>query len=210
MLSFRNKLNSRDPEAIRKISASTGFFDATDIEISVNLAHSALDGQRHANDNVEEPSFLLAEDNGKTVGYACFGKIQDCNSAYELHLISTLSSYRGHGIGRKMIARLLETVRELGGKKLFVKTEGTEQYLPTRKFYESCGFKLEAVLKEYYDDKNGSKIDNPPPKSGGFFLVSGILAKPRFFDRASLLLFYLTKFAEYVQIFLQHKLLCQL
>lgn len=78
MLSFRNKLNSRDPEAIRKISASTGFFDATDIEISVNLAHSALDGQRHANDNVEEPSFLLAEDNGKTVGYACFGKIQDC------------------------------------------------------------------------------------------------------------------------------------
>ena len=116
MLSFRNKLNSRDPEAIRKISASTGFFDATDIEISVNLAHSALDGQRHANDNVEEPSFLLAEDNGKTVGYACFGKIQDCNSAYELHLISTLSSYRGHGIGRKMIARLLETVRELGGK----------------------------------------------------------------------------------------------
>ena len=158
MLSFRNKLNSRDPEAIRKISASTGFFDATDIEISVNLAHSALDGQRHANDNVEEPSFLLAEDNGKTVGYACFGKIQDCNSAYELHLISTLSSYRGHGIGRKMIARLLETVRELGGKKLFVKTEGTEQYLPTRKFYESCGFKLEAVLKEYYDDKDDCYI----------------------------------------------------
>lgn len=158
MLSFRNKLNSRDPEAIRKISASTGFFDATDIEISVNLAHSALDGQRHANDNVEEPSFLLAKDNGKTVGYACFGKIQDCNSAYELHLISTLSSYRGHGIGRKMIARLLETVRELGGKKLFVKTEGTEQYLPTRKFYESCGFKLEAVLKEYYDDKDDCYI----------------------------------------------------
>ena len=50
------------------------------------------------------------------------------------------------------------TVRELGGKKLFVKTEGTEQYLPTRKFYESCGFKLEAVLKEYYDDKDDCYI----------------------------------------------------
>ena len=54
--------------------------------------------------------------------------------------------------------RLLETVRELGGKKLFVKTEGTEQYLPTRKFYEACGFKLEAVLKEYYDDKDDCYI----------------------------------------------------
>ena len=198
MLSFRNKLNSRDPEAIRKISASTGFFDATDIEISVNLAHSALDGQRHANDNVEEPSFLLAEDNGKTVGYACFGKIQDCNSAYELHLISTLSSYRGHGIGRKMIARLLETVRELGGKKLFVKTEGTEQYLPTRKFYESCGFKLEAKNRQ------------SPAEKRGIFLGLRHFGQITLFDRTSLLLFYLTKFAEYVQIFLQHKLLCQL
>lgn len=154
MLSFRYRLKSDDPEQIRKISASTGFFDATDVEISVNLAHNALSRQErsHANDNIEEPSFLLAEDNGKTVGYACFGKIQDCNSAYELYLISTLSSYRGHGIGRRMIERLLLTVRELGGKKIFVKTEGTEQYLPTRKFYESCGFRLEAVLKEYYDD----------------------------------------------------------
>gem|GEM_PF-1957245 len=182
---------------------------------------------------MEEPSFLLAEDNGKTVGYACFGKIQDCNSAYELHLISTLSSYRGHGIGRKMIARLLETVRELGGKKLFVKTEGTEQYLPTRKFYESCGFKLEAVLKEYYDDKDDCYIysykfceddaaDPPPPqkklkkthpppqKGGGIFFGLRHFGQTTLFDRTSLLLFYLTKFAEYVQIFLQHKLLCQL
>lgn len=124
MLSFRNKLNSRDPEAIRKISASTGFFDATDIEISVNLAHSALDGQRHANDNVEEPSFLLAEDNGKTVGYACFGKIQDCNSAYELHLISTLSSYRGHGIGRKMIAGCLKPCANSAAKSFSSKPKG--------------------------------------------------------------------------------------
>ena len=77
MLSFRNKLNENDPERIRQISASTGFFDATDVEISVNLAHNALNGQKHANDNIEEPCFLLAEDNGKTVGYACFGKIQD-------------------------------------------------------------------------------------------------------------------------------------
>lgn len=158
MLSFRNKLKFDDPEAIRTISASTGFFDATDVEISVELAHDALEGQKHDNDNLEEPSFLIAEDNGKTVGYACFGKIQDSNCAYELFLISTLSSYRGHGIGRKMMERLLKTVRELGAKKLFVKTEGTAQYAPTRKFYESCGFRLEAVLKEYYDDRDDCYI----------------------------------------------------
>ena len=157
MLSFRDKLHARDPETIRNITASTGFFDDTDIEIGVNLAHAVLNRQ-YANDNAEKPEFLFAEDGGQTVGYACFGKIQDCCSAYELYLISTLNSYRGHGIGRRLVQRLLETVRRLGGKKVFVKTEGTRQYLPTRKFYESCGFRLEAVLKEYYDDKDDCYI----------------------------------------------------
>ncbi len=157
MLSFRNKLKFDDPEAIRTISASTGFFDATDVEISVELAHNALENQNSICSN-EEPNFLIAEDNGLMVGFACFCKIPDSFTAYELLRISTLSNYRGHGIGRKMIERLLKTVRELGAKKLFVKTEGTEKYIPTRKFYESCGFKLEAVLKEYYADRDDCYI----------------------------------------------------
>ena len=70
MLSFRDKLNARDPETIRNITASTGFFDDTDIEIGVNLAHAVLNRQ-YANDNAEKPEFLFAEDGGQTVGYAC-------------------------------------------------------------------------------------------------------------------------------------------
>lgn len=151
MLSFRSELNIKDPEAIRYIAASTGFFDDTDIEISVNMAHDVLDG--HNDNNIDNyRGVLLAEDGSKTIGYACFGKIVDSDSAFELHLISTLNEYRGHGVGRKMISKLLETIQALGATKLFAKTEGTEKYAPTRKFYESCGFKLEAVLKEYYAD----------------------------------------------------------
>ena len=51
MLSFRDKLNARDPETIRNITASTGFFDDTDIEIGVNLAHAVLN--RHFGSKIE-------------------------------------------------------------------------------------------------------------------------------------------------------------
>ena len=157
MLSFRYKLNAQDPETIRKISASTGFFDATDVKISVNLANSVLSEQEKSNQS-QDIGFLLAEYNGKTVSYACFGKIEESRATYELFLFSTLNEYRGQGIGRKMIQKLLETIKDLGGTKLFIKTDGTEQYAPTRRFYESCGFTLEAVLKEYYNDKDDCYI----------------------------------------------------
>ena len=38
MLTFRNKLNHTDPETIRKIAASTGFFDKSDVEVNYTLA----------------------------------------------------------------------------------------------------------------------------------------------------------------------------
>ena len=38
MLSFRNKIAKTDPEVIRQIAASTGFFDEQDIRINVDIA----------------------------------------------------------------------------------------------------------------------------------------------------------------------------
>lgn len=149
MLSFRNKLNYTDPEVIRKISLSTGFFDKDDVEVSVAIAQRALKNQNHNNDNL---NFLFAEDNGKTCAYACFGEVPESISTYELHWLSTLNEYRGHGIGKKLIQEFIDKVKEKGGRKIFVKTSGIEMYKPTHQFYESCGFALEARLNDYYDE----------------------------------------------------------
>ena len=42
MLSFRNKLVKTDPEVIRQIAASTGFFDRQDVQINVEIAENLL------------------------------------------------------------------------------------------------------------------------------------------------------------------------
>ena len=67
MLTFRNKLNHTDPETIRKIAASTGFFDKSDVEVNYTLAKNV------AFNFDENHEFLLAEFDGNVVAYACFG-----------------------------------------------------------------------------------------------------------------------------------------
>lgn len=53
MLSFRNKLVKTDPEVIRQIAASTGFFDRQDVQINVEIAENLL------NQKDSEHKFLL-------------------------------------------------------------------------------------------------------------------------------------------------------
>ena len=62
------------------------------------------------------------------------------------------------GIGRNLINKLITKLRKKGAKKLYVKTDSTEQYAPTRRFYEKCGFKLQAVLPGYYNDNDSCCI----------------------------------------------------
>ncbi len=149
MLTFRNKLNHTDPETIRKIAASTGFFDKSDVEVNYTLAKNV------AFNFDENHEFLLAEFDGNVVAYACFGELNDArDGTYEIFWLSTHNTFRGCGIGRTLINKLVEELRSRGAMRLYLKTDSKAQYAPTRNFYESCGFTKQAVLKGYYDDSD--------------------------------------------------------
>ena len=44
----------------------------------------------------------------------------------------------------------MDKMRQFGGRKLVVQTDGRADYEPTRRFYKSCGFQIEGQLKDYY------------------------------------------------------------
>lgn len=152
MLTFRNKMLPGDPEIVRMISSSTGIFDSDDTEITVELAENALEQQNNPEEEIaHDTRFLFVEIDGVTCAYACYGHIADSDSTYELYWLSTHNNYRGQGIGKKLVAKLIEVIQEEGGSKLYIKTDSREDYTPTRHFYDSCGFEVEARLKQYYD-----------------------------------------------------------
>ena len=149
MLCFRNTLRENDPEIIAHIASSTGFFDDRDVQHNADIARHLL-LQKDC-----EHRFLFAEYNGKTVAYACFEELPDAKAGtYELYWLSTLNEYRGLGIGRKLVDYLIATLKNYDAERLYVKTDSTPQYEPTRRFYEKCGFKFE---EEIIDPSNSNE-----------------------------------------------------
>lgn len=145
---FRNQIFDRDVNVIRDILSSTGFFEAApdEIDVAVELAKTALtDGN-----SPENYDFVFLDDGDETVGYACFSRVPCSISTYEIYWLAVHNDRRGQGLGKKLICEVIRMVREFGATKLVLQTAGREQYLPTQKFYQACGFKEEARLKNYY------------------------------------------------------------
>jgi GNAT superfamily N-acetyltransferase len=77
-------------------------------------------------------------------------------TSFDLYWIATHNDFRGKGIGRKLLEETCRQARSLGCSIIIAETSGLEHYAPTRAFYDSNNFILEARLKDFYtfgDDK---------------------------------------------------------
>jgi ribosomal protein S18 acetylase RimI-like enzyme len=73
-------------------------------------------------------------------------------TSFDLYWIATHNDYRGKGIGRKLIEETSRVAKNMGCKILIAETSGLPHYEPTRAFYISNSFILEASLKDFYTD----------------------------------------------------------
>jgi len=149
---FRENVESADPERVRSIVTSSGYFSSAEVEIAVALVEEAL--KRGA--AVSGYHFLFAERAGMLIGYSCFGPVACTEGSYDLYWIAVRDDLRGSGLGKELLKRTETLICARGGRRIYVETSSREQYRPTHHFYESCAYRLEAVLREFYtpeDDK---------------------------------------------------------
>jgi ribosomal protein S18 acetylase RimI-like enzyme len=150
-LTFRTIPEKHDIERVREIIESTKFFYDHEIEIAVELVTERLNLGELTGYN-----FVFAEADGVTVAYSCFGPIQMSDTSFDLYWIATHNDFRGKGIGKILLDETVTKAREMGCKILIAETSGLPHYAPTRAFYDSTKFVLEARLKDFYkmgDDK---------------------------------------------------------
>jgi GNAT superfamily N-acetyltransferase len=145
-LTFRTDPGEEDINSIRDIVKSTGFFYDHETDVAVELIEERL-----ANGISSGYYFVFAEVDGKTVAYSCYGHDEMTRSCFELYWIVTHKDYRGKGIGKKLVDFTCSRARELGSTMIIAETSGREHYAPTRAFYDSTGFTLEATIRDYYD-----------------------------------------------------------
>lgn len=150
-LTFREEVRPGDVAAVRDIVASTGFFHEHEVAVAMELVEERL--KRGVASGY---LFLFAEDAGRAAGYACYGEIACTRGSWDLYWIAVHDACRNRGIGRLLLAGAEERIAARDGRAIWVETSGQEKYLPTREFYLRCGYRQEAVLKDFYaagDDK---------------------------------------------------------
>ena len=150
-LTFRTIPEKRDINRVMEIVDSTRFFYDHEVEIAVELVTERL-----AHGESTEYYFVFAEVDGVTAAYSCFGPIAMSKTSFDLYWIATHNDFRGKGIGRKLLEETCNQARNMGCSIIIAETSGLEHYSPTRAFYISNKFDLEARLKDFYtmgDDK---------------------------------------------------------
>lgn len=150
-LHWRYDLKADDPERIRRLVSVTGFFNPEEIQVAEELVLERL-----AKGVSSGYQFVLAEYQGRLAGYTCYGPIAGSANSFDLFWIAVHPEFQRRGMGRRLIQESERLIFAAGGRRVYIETSQRSDYASTRIFYENCGYRLEASLKDFYapgDDK---------------------------------------------------------
>lgn len=142
---LRRDVRPDDPGRVRDITESTGFFFPEEVGTAVELVEERL-----AKGEASGYSFVFADEEDRTVGYACFGPIACTKASFDLYWIAVRSGVRGKGLGKLLLEESERLIRAAGGRRIYVETSSRPLYEPTRAFYLARGYREEARLAEFY------------------------------------------------------------
>lgn len=143
-IAMRHRIEPEDRDRVRQIVESTAMFRPDEVGVAVELVDERL-----AKGEASGYHFAFAERAGEVAGYACFGPIACTIASFDLYWIAVARTCRGGGWDGGW-SRRPSGKSALGGQRIYIDTSGRPQYEPTRRFYERCGYAVQAVLPEFY------------------------------------------------------------
>jgi len=149
-VTWRYEVTPADVEAIREVTASTGYFHDYEIPVAVELVEERL-----AKGAASGYEFVIAECDGRVIGYTSFGPIPCTQSSFDWYWLAVRPELQGFGFGKQLLQQVLIRAKAMGGTQLFCETSGRPQYATTRAFYEHMGFRLCELLENYYEPGDG-------------------------------------------------------
>jgi acetoin utilization deacetylase AcuC-like enzyme/GNAT superfamily N-acetyltransferase len=150
---FRREVEAADAGRVRRLVSQTGFFSPAEEDVAEELVHERLQKGEASGYH-----FILAEHFGRLAGYACFGPIACTTASFDLFWIAVHPDFQGRGLGRRLLIQAERSIREAGGRRIYVETSQRAQYDSTRAFYESTGYRLESVLPDFYAPGDGKAV----------------------------------------------------
>jgi GNAT superfamily N-acetyltransferase len=148
---FRSDVCPDDRDSVRRLVDSTGVFSPVEVDVAVELVDDRLEGGPES-----DYHFVFADQDGRTVGYTCYGQIALTAASFDLYWIAVDKSFHGQKIGQALLEKTEELIRQAGGRQVYIETSNRHHYAPTRGFYLRCGYHQAALQTDFYapgDDK---------------------------------------------------------
>ncbi|RZK52754.1 MAG: GNAT family N-acetyltransferase [Pedobacter sp.] len=99
--------------------------------------------------------FLMASEEDKNVGFACYSITDSVNSVYKLHKIYVLPEMHGKGVGKILMNEVVNLAKRNGGKSLELNVNKNNR---AKDFYLKNGFKIKESVT--IDIGNGFVMDD--------------------------------------------------
>jgi acetoin utilization deacetylase AcuC-like enzyme/GNAT superfamily N-acetyltransferase len=167
-LEWRSAVMDEDVGRVRSLAVSTGFFNAAEIDVAVDLVTERLTKGIRSGYH-----FVLAERGSTLVAYACYGPIMGTQGSYDLYWIAVSPDEQRRGLGAQVYTRAEAAMRKAGAKHIYADTSSSDRYAGTRGFYQRMGFEEQARLADFYAPGD-SKIVYLKPLSGDQPQSSGL------------------------------------
>lgn len=156
-ITWRYEVTPADVAAIRAVTAATGYFHEDEIDVAAELVEERL-----AKGAASGYEFVLADCEGRLVGYTTFGPIPCTKASFDWYWLAVRPEWQGFGFGKQLLEQVEIRARSMGGTRLYAETSGRPQYATTRAFYEHMAFTLCEILADYYDTGDGRATYTKP------------------------------------------------
>ncbi|HSS52671.1 MAG TPA: GNAT family N-acetyltransferase, partial [Thermoanaerobaculia bacterium] len=150
---IRRGLEAADRGPVEKLIRATGFFNAEEIEVAMELVDDRL-----AQGESSHYRFLVGEVDGEVGGYACWGPIPGSRESADLYWIAVHPSVQSRGVGAALLKAAEDWMSAAGRPRVYVETSTRPQYNPTRAFYLACGYHIAAELPDFYAPGDGKAV----------------------------------------------------
>jgi len=152
-VALRDDLLPADRPALEALLAATGFFNAEEQEVAMELVDDRL-----ANGDSSHYRFLVGELDGRVAGYACWGPIAGTAASADLYWIAVDPRFQRRHVGAALLEASEARMAGEGRTRIYVETSTRAQYEPTRRFYTARGYHLAAELADFYTPGDGKAV----------------------------------------------------
>ena len=135
-------LNAADRGRIEEITRAAGLFRVNEISVALEVFDGAAAGS---------PDYIAlgAEQDGRLVGWICWGPTPCTLGTYDLYWMAVDPALQRGGIGTALLHGMER--RLLGVARLIVvETAGRADYRGTRAFYQARGYAVAATIPDFY------------------------------------------------------------